>query len=223
MSSVAGGQPNGKPKGKYGPAYRELWLRHILHDISQETRGRNNKGHGTFAVAFALSTFFNARSGEAWPSRKTLAEFAGVSTRTVDRAFRWLESRGYVRRYTTFHPAKRVRSMRCFAMEPWTRVSRGGVTGVALEVSRVPQEPYTEPHTEPHILTSSTGVDGASLDVSVWSESFKLATDYQPHNGASLVAKARNEGRRDVDVREDIQDGMANGEDLGYVLWRPSA
>ena len=48
------------------------------------------------AVALVLSTYANGHSGQAWPSRATLAAGAGYSVRTVIRAVAYLERAGYL-------------------------------------------------------------------------------------------------------------------------------
>jgi DNA-binding transcriptional MocR family regulator len=51
---------------------------------------------GEKIVAIALSSYVNARSGEAWPSLKLLADGLGTDPKVIARALKKLETRGWI-------------------------------------------------------------------------------------------------------------------------------
>lgn len=63
-------------------AAKEAWLKALIaHPVSA----------GALAVAVAISTFLNRKSGEAWPSHETLADMTNRNRSTVWRAIHHLE------------------------------------------------------------------------------------------------------------------------------------
>jgi hypothetical protein len=132
---VADGLPEGKPKGKFGAVYRELWLLQIANDSKVAPR--------YFKVAFALAINMNIYTGAMYPSRETITGRISVCKRTVDRAMNCLERRGHLKRRTgPFNVAKRTREMRCWPIlnrtdlsqtsdslirSMWTKVAHGHV------------------------------------------------------------------------------------------------
>ncbi|MCO4273789.1 helix-turn-helix domain-containing protein [Pseudarthrobacter sp. HLT3-5] len=53
---------------------------------------------GVKATCWALATFADNRTGEAWPKVKTLAVAAGLSSRVVSQHTGTAESAGYLRK-----------------------------------------------------------------------------------------------------------------------------
>jgi hypothetical protein len=53
-------------------------------------------GASAFACAYAIASFMNRETRNAWPSRKTLARRLGVSTKAVQTAIRRLSAAGYL-------------------------------------------------------------------------------------------------------------------------------
>jgi Helix-turn-helix domain len=67
------------------------WLEQITFDQFSESLG------DAIRVGFAISTFVNRKTGEAWPGLDRLASILGSNEKTVRRAIEWLEKRGHLR------------------------------------------------------------------------------------------------------------------------------
>jgi DNA-binding transcriptional MocR family regulator len=53
-------------------------------------------GHLACRIASLLVPYFNRQKGYAWPSQRTLAKAAGVTTRSVQNSLQALKSRGHL-------------------------------------------------------------------------------------------------------------------------------
>ena len=66
------------------------WLEQITFDKHADSRGDAAR------VGFAISTFVNRKSGEAWPGLHHLADILGTNEKTVRRGIEWLEKHGHM-------------------------------------------------------------------------------------------------------------------------------
>lgn len=73
-----------RSKGRY------MWMSDVAGDV--------RLSHATRLIGLRLAMHLNIRTGQCNPAMATLSAECAVSTRTVERAIRDLEQRGYVRR-----------------------------------------------------------------------------------------------------------------------------
>jgi hypothetical protein len=66
------------------------WLEQITFDPHPEGRG------DAVRIGFAISTFINRTTGEAWPGLDHLASMLGTNEKTVRRGIEWLEKHGHL-------------------------------------------------------------------------------------------------------------------------------
>ena len=117
--------------------------------------------------------------GGAWPSINTLAKYAGVSTRSVQRAIAQLESAGLVTRHMQGGGTAAMRDHTrpnlyiihfkgrgdTSVTPPVTPASQGGDTSVAPRVTPASPKPSYEPSTKPSVENTSSSLETTSAEV----------------------------------------------------------
>jgi hypothetical protein len=67
---------------------KDMWLKKVFEDRKLKSTDKN--------IAWAISSYMNADSRQAWPSHKRLAQMCGVGIRTSEYGTRNLEAAGYL-------------------------------------------------------------------------------------------------------------------------------
>jgi hypothetical protein len=88
MKDVSGHPDDGKEKQRRLQKMREDFVEQVLADPEREL--------GYVAVAWAIATFLNATTLNAYPGYGAIAKKAHVGRRTAVRAVEWLERRGHL-------------------------------------------------------------------------------------------------------------------------------
>lgn len=246
MSSVSDRPPSGKPKGKYGAEFRELWLLQIMADPELVPRH--------FKVAYVLAMHTNTYSGQIYPSRETVVRLANVCERTVDRAMNFLESRDHLKRHTKFNAAKRTRHMRCWPILKRTNLSQTRDRTVHNLWTKVAEDTLTRDTLtrDTHILTATVGTVVTHGD----STTNKSEVDFRDSNGsgsfystasppsveaqcyaeareipdgnrsAGIVAKALKidfwDAAEALEVIREVKADGGDSDELAQALWKPN-
>lgn len=115
-----------------GPMFWSKAQRHTAHGLwSFNVMADQRCSRRALVVAWALSFYFNAQDGKAWPKKATLAKRVGLSESSVASALGDLEKYGHISRTTEIRNKKRVRIIlpmwnRGVGNQP-KRAARGGV------------------------------------------------------------------------------------------------
>jgi DNA-binding transcriptional MocR family regulator len=111
-----------------------------------------------FRVAIKIATkYLNRKTGDAWPGILTLAADVGLSERSVQRAIRLLEARGWMHIEEGGGGHNSTNRYEIAFAKPYTSMgqrcqnvySRGAKTCI-LEVTSLSPKPYEEPAEEPN-------------------------------------------------------------------------
>jgi hypothetical protein len=137
---------------------KDMWLKKIFEDRKLRPTDKN--------IAWAISSFLNADSRQAFPSHKRLAQMCAVSIRTSEYATGNLEAAGYLtvsrmanrnNRYEMTLPNHVAVPQSVAVADDWEDegVPHDVAGGTATHCGSVPHsiapEPLTEPTTEPFI------------------------------------------------------------------------
>jgi hypothetical protein len=244
MTSINDGEPKGKPKGKYGAEYRELWLIQVMADPLIAPR------HVKVANVIAMHT--NTYNGQAWMNRDTMVRLANVCERPVDRAMNALERGGHLRRHTEYSSATGKRSMRCWPKlwpkSRWTGLSLTTVKLVHNLWTKVAEDTLTrDTPKDTQFLTVSidmetinNGSAGEGSEVGIRdskatlkgppsiespssvesprSKAYRLAAMYEGNVGRGCVGRAERCGGDIFDILCEVDDCIDRGGDLGESL-----
>jgi hypothetical protein len=189
--------------------FKEGWSRQVL--------ANRRLVESSIRVAWAISFHLNRNSRDAWPGIPTLAKLTGYSERQVIRALDQLEeerhvqikrTRGRVNRYALMlQPAA--------AMSPTHDIATSPAPDTAMS-----PEPLTEPLIEP--LPYGTDLHRCrEKEVGEERKIFDLARSQYGQRGASLVAKAMNEGADNAEIMYELGECIENDGDLAQALWQP--
>jgi hypothetical protein len=234
VSLINKGSPNGKLISL--EKLRETWLRQVvLHRDAPAS---------VIKVAVIVGYHINRKTGLAFPGMRTIAKLTSLSTSTINKAVKWLQTFGYLeiqpgktRNATNrYLPILNQGANKVFASER-TGCSPQGATDLP---TYLPKEPPSCKATTNVVADNESqevfkgseerGIrEGSDVAISVSpslpeqpdspeKEAYRLAREYEGELGASRVARALNGGSDPSYVLADVAATVEDGGDLGEAL-----
>jgi hypothetical protein len=125
-----------------------MWLKKVFEDRNLKSTDKN--------IAWAISSYMNADSRQAWPSHKRLAQMCGVGIRTSEYGTRNLEVAGYltVSRKASCNNRYEMTIPHALAVSETVRdtpIPHVHAVDTAQACGMIPHVPAPEPLTEPSI------------------------------------------------------------------------
>ena len=236
MSLINKGSPNGKLNSL--EKLRETWLRQVvLHRDAPAS---------VIKVAVIVGYHINRKTGVAFPGMRTIAKLTSLSTSTINKAVKWLQTFGYLeiqpgktRNATNrYLPILNQGANRVFASER-TGCSPQGATDLPTYLPKEPPSCKATTNVVAHNegqeaikRSEESGIRGSkgsynSISVSPSlpehpdspeKEAYRLAREYEGELGASRVALALRAGSDPDYVLADVSAAIEDGGDLGEAL-----